>query len=541
MSGITPANSGDSATAPPVGNSSSQNAANGLRDVIRQLSRQQSDLVEARQQVLVDRQELHSSEKGIQNQRRELAEREARLMDVFRRCYTHLEMEIPHDLALIYAEVEIARTNLVATEDTRDTVQKGLEISEWALIEKEEDFYHLELSRIMQAGCHDEQDRAVQRADSALLEGHHIDMLIHHGSRIEQHVNYNGTSRRHSTDNEDNLQVEAHQGTNVDGVMPQQHNRDGSLARLLATTGNNKHVPSVENWLSDYMGVNVTERLLLLALVSAEMESPIDSNLGLDQWIEAVTELWTRQIEQESYATSFEHAQHHCVLQDDHCASELDSVDGYQSEEDYRGNLPWQYSQRASSSISSAHTTTDLRLHGKEVQGLHRSRSRDHYKPRISMKRHVVDTQLESPRDLQPDMPFPSFEVTAAADDSVTRRESTDSPGHLGAGNTCRERCDSAHNSDVVEDHHPDEASSDPTNKSDKIELESKEVPDSKTTDCKDIAWLPVLDDLTTEEVVYSNWTWSSELHLYYSNGFYDDDEVSESIWFEHRDTPTDS
>jgi hypothetical protein len=116
---------------------------------LQDLSTRHADLVEDREQVLIDRQRITSSAFSVRKLRDLVKDAEARLMNVFRRAYNDLGENLSDQVAVAYAEVEKLRDDLVDTEDEHAELVESLEISEWALTKKEEDLYQRDIPRLI--------------------------------------------------------------------------------------------------------------------------------------------------------------------------------------------------------------------------------------------------------------------------------------------------------------------------------------------------------------------------------------------------------
>jgi hypothetical protein len=109
---------------------------------------QQEELAETREQVLMNREKVISSAKRVREQRYRTGATEVELMNALRNHYNSLGVSLPSDLIDTYSSVDNARTKLTELEEDHVHIAQELGVSEWALIEQENDLYQYNLQQL---------------------------------------------------------------------------------------------------------------------------------------------------------------------------------------------------------------------------------------------------------------------------------------------------------------------------------------------------------------------------------------------------------
>jgi hypothetical protein len=112
-----------------------------LRTRLRALIDQQQQLADAREQLLIDREDFSSKAKRIREQRVQTGDVEVTLMNALRRRFNELGSSISDDLLIIYARVEEEHLKLRGLEEDHLQAEEDLGASEWACVEMENELY----------------------------------------------------------------------------------------------------------------------------------------------------------------------------------------------------------------------------------------------------------------------------------------------------------------------------------------------------------------------------------------------------------------
>lgn len=134
---------------PKTPKTSSYSLPSHVRNSLENLSVQQTELADDRQQLLVDRQRIISSVRSVRTRREHVQDAEVQLINVFRKLYTSQDRSLQDDLVSAYSELEKKRDDLIGEEDRYTDIIHELELSEWALMEKEEDLYQRDIQHLL--------------------------------------------------------------------------------------------------------------------------------------------------------------------------------------------------------------------------------------------------------------------------------------------------------------------------------------------------------------------------------------------------------
>ncbi|KAH7378347.1 hypothetical protein BKA66DRAFT_467101 [Pyrenochaeta sp. MPI-SDFR-AT-0127] len=120
-----------------------------IQRTLEALSSQQEELAGIRERVLVDREIALSNRKRIREQLIRAGDAEAELMNAFRKLYNGPDISIPADLASAYSAAEEERNKLGYLEDNYLRSEQDLGVSEWNLMELENDLYQYDLQQLI--------------------------------------------------------------------------------------------------------------------------------------------------------------------------------------------------------------------------------------------------------------------------------------------------------------------------------------------------------------------------------------------------------
>ncbi|OAL00911.1 hypothetical protein IQ06DRAFT_134754 [Phaeosphaeriaceae sp. SRC1lsM3a] len=578
-----------------VGRSAFSRLELGLRDA----STQQDELSEARQQVLIDRQRVASSARQIRELRNGIAGKEARIMDIFRKYYTDLGERMPDDLILAYSDVENSRNDLIIAEDVHNDKEQDLELSEMTLTDQEADLYQLKLPQLLQVENTDTFEASVnlgslplscspsevtQRAAAldreALVHGSYnpkrrvsysladYNPLRRNGSPEAEYVSSRAQYFNEEVDHMFRRELQA-QNTQVvsstlrnsaliNGREPCEIVRASPFIHHVAEapshrpktvfiekTWSAKDDPDLElpidDWILNYLKMNATEKLQMVAILRAAIGEPWNDDLDFDHWNELVVKFWLQGVKKVEHVSEPEPPQPVLISQESHHGIGTHTLTADQIYRDNSGTLSQQYRRPPPSQSPRPYNIPNLAV--------------DILVPRVQSDIRPVgnyglldleeDDEFKLRSDQghppQPEPCFPILQVTTPNDNPVIASGATEDSNRLAPCNNFRSRNDSAHDSEVekeqclrgsVHDSMHDHNSSRANDKSVLGMLESR----------SEVEVLNVhFDELKTAGVDYSGWVWSPSLRLYYSNGFGDDDEIIESLWLDCRDSGDDS
>ncbi|KAH7091467.1 hypothetical protein FB567DRAFT_518753 [Paraphoma chrysanthemicola] len=120
------------------------------------LSARQEELSEAREQLLVDREDGIGIRKRIREQRLNTGDAEVALMNALREHYNRLELPLPEQLRVAYDKAEKEGLRLRAMEEEHLEAEEALGASEWDFIALENEFYQYHVQQLLS----DENDQS---------------------------------------------------------------------------------------------------------------------------------------------------------------------------------------------------------------------------------------------------------------------------------------------------------------------------------------------------------------------------------------------
>ena len=125
-----------------------------IQEKVDALSVKQQKLVEAREQLLVEREEGMMSRKRIRHQRIRTGDSEIDLMKAFRQHFVQLARPLPSDLLAAYDRAEKEHSELRSLEEAHLQAEEDLGASEWMYMDLENDLYQYNISDLVEDELH---------------------------------------------------------------------------------------------------------------------------------------------------------------------------------------------------------------------------------------------------------------------------------------------------------------------------------------------------------------------------------------------------
>jgi hypothetical protein len=120
-----------------------------LRRKIDELSTQQVELSEQREEVLVDRRGLIQSAVRVREQLFKSVDAATTLMNAFRKHYNELDAPLPEELVSAYTTLDEEKDRLGHLEVEYQQAENDLGVLEWRVMELENDLYQYDLQQIL--------------------------------------------------------------------------------------------------------------------------------------------------------------------------------------------------------------------------------------------------------------------------------------------------------------------------------------------------------------------------------------------------------
>ncbi|KAF2728508.1 hypothetical protein EJ04DRAFT_528574 [Polyplosphaeria fusca] len=116
-----------------------------LREFLEELSDSHDDLVNARKDLLVEREKVRAAAKPLSAQRTQTRSAETAFMDLARQFCNEHGIAFPPHLAAAYGTLQMEHDNLGVLAEENFQAERSLDALEWEYLEKEEDFYQYDL------------------------------------------------------------------------------------------------------------------------------------------------------------------------------------------------------------------------------------------------------------------------------------------------------------------------------------------------------------------------------------------------------------
>lgn len=577
---VRPTLRGQSSTFTTLDNDGLHGALSRFEAKVHDVSIQQDDLSETRQQVLIDRQRVASSARQIQRSRYNTAGKEARLMDIFRKYFTDLGESIPEDLVLAYSEVEHSRKDLAATEDAHNNMEQGLELSELTLTEQENDLYQLMLPSLLHNEDHNDvenpkaicesatelnpqsQQAAVSGVDNNRRPA--LDFLADdwsfgdwefpkgmHVAPQEQIVEDTPHPRlpRELRSQDVPVQATASSSTGLNDdrkphgsifadkllhqptTAPHQHHLSpATVGGPLSVREETRVTPSVSDWILKYLKMNATEKLHLVAILRAETGNSSHRSLDFDHWSDVVEEFWTQGNTESPVVSNTEKAQSELhqdkVLVPRKPPSDQGNPSSFSSHD-------WFLSSSYDFSPYSPRKA-ELEMRVPQVQSDILPMENYGY---LDLENETDPQQSDGPTtDPQAKPTLPVLQVTIPEDELFFEGEPRYDNGRLSPMGTSRRRWDSVHNSEADNDQDSSDVRAKFGDDHHSIKENSSATPGLSQTRHKKKEHDIVPSAQGPEDIAYAEWVRLQDLNLFSRNGSYRGYEVVESEWREGRD-----
>ncbi|KAL5114356.1 hypothetical protein ACEQ8H_007746 [Pleosporales sp. CAS-2024a] len=256
---------GHTATEPDHGRLSSF-----LEEALQNLSTQQAELVEAKEEIIIQRQRSASSALRVRKQREQVRDAEARFMDLIRTFHVDPENTVPGDLTKTYLRLEKLRNDLVEAEDDYTELTHALELAEWELLEKEEDLYQRDIQQLL----HEQEPEIVKDTKTPVVPEEKP-----MGRSISPSPEVNSEPYAASSE----LQTE--------DARHRKSKSDGDLHHIRHMQ---KGHPEIEEWMFHCLREKIDYKLRFMMILQKELGLVDQPPLEYDHWEDQIRKNWTR-------------------------------------------------------------------------------------------------------------------------------------------------------------------------------------------------------------------------------------------------------
>lgn len=549
---------------------------------LQDLSTRHAELVEDKEEVLIDRQRIASSAFSIRTRRDRAKDAEVRLMDMLRRAYNDTGGDVADDMAMIYAEVERLRDELVDAEDKHAELVENLEISEWALIKKEEDLYQRDIPQLIDVENYTSMDTGIQRvvhevemertamSPSPDLQ-HHIALENHRravrqfrelsrsnidqmeeGSPISSDLdtNYIGQTtkskiswgasevvdhmvkcevevlrtRTNMAKRPRSLEIKTRSEPNLTTYFESYLHLGEDSRNTQSETGRHHAEEAlssslrVENWMLDCLQENVDHKLQFMAVLMGTLGPTNRLYLEYEHWEEDIVQHWNFDMTELAVLQSTKLSMRSSITV---CS---DSSSSHKHPATVEVEMMFPESLRYEPA-SASHFHRALNIPHFQIDS-HSSMESGHalYRQRVHEPTRLYQV-FPGPESDTP----PEVRVTAPEGEVGLVFEGVTAMNQLNPMDTCFPRRESAYNSDVEE---PQQARAQQIASAEKTtlaieEIEPRKIVSRQEADIEDSEQLRGNGD----GIRYAPWAWSPDLSLHHTLGLNEDGEVIEAIW----------
>jgi rubrerythrin len=556
---------------------------------LQDLTTRHADLVEDREEVLIDRQRIASSAFNIRKLRDLVKDAEVRLMNVFRRtAYNNLEKDLSDQVAVTYAEVEKLRDDLVDAEDKHAELVQNLELSEWALTKKEEDLYQRDIPRLI----YPEDSASTGTNSQVMVQEENLEATTTFSSPDMQHhialENYRHAVRQFrelSRADDDQTKEHSQTSSNFETSYIGQSTKSGTGWGASEVLDNMVHCeidviqtrkeltrktlgsfdiqthsePSLTAYFQLERHSGKTFRNTQSEVAGYCANDALPSSSRVNEWLldclqrnvnhklHFVTMLQEILPLMDGCFLEYEQWEERIMRYWTFDASGLSAIQSTRLSERCSSTTPADSSTSHEDSVGIEFGMMFPESRGYEPSSashFHRALKIPHFQidspssvdsSHTASKHQFRGSRLLDRVPLNPEYgPPPEVRVTAPDDESDLTPEIAPAMNQLSASKDHVSRCDSAHSSEVEESQHA--RVQQVASVEDDEFLGYGSIPAvvivNHEAGMADSGWL--IGD--NQEVRHTPWTWSPDLALYFTHRFGDDDEVIEAIWLQFSD-----